>query len=195
MTTAIANFVPLLCDNLKVAVVSYSHNINVEFCFNCHDLCNHSLCFDRGRVRESIRGIRYRGGLTHTGSATRCIKDYILDPNWECGADTSSDCLDVIYVTDGRSNGPLRYPRTCNEVTCLKNHPTWCGRVNTYVIAIGSGVNRAEISCMTQNNEDSVFNVADFGALETLVSTAIMRLQQSTTFTCAQHRQESPLVL
>ena len=176
MTTAISNFVPLLCDNIQLAIVSHSHSIRTEFCFNCHDLCNQPRCLIPGGGREhvisAIRNIRYRGGLTYTGVTTRCVRDYVLNPNWGCGVNTSSECLDVIYVTDGQSNGPLRYPQTCNEATCLKNHPDWCGRVNTYAIAIGSGVNQNEIACLTQHDEDSVFNVGNFEEFEQLVSNA-----------------------
>ena len=171
MTSAISNFVPLFCDNIKVAVVSHSHELNIEFCFNCHDLCQ-SCATGRANVASAIRGIQYRGGNTHTGVATRCVQDYVLNPSWGCGVDTSSNCLDIIYVTDGHSNGPLKYPQSCEEATCLKNHPTWCGRVNMYAIAIGNNVNEDEINCLTQNNEKSVFNVSDFKEFEDLVSSA-----------------------
>ena len=194
MTSAISKFVPLFCDNLKVAIVSYSHDINLEFCFNCHNLCPSCLA-DWNRLNSSIQGIRYRGGLTHTGTATRCVQDYILNPSLGCGADTSSDCLDVIYIIDGHSNGPLRHPATCNEVTCLKNDPTWCGKVNTYAIAIGSGVNRREIECMTQSNEDSVFNVVDFEDLERLVNNAItMLVNPSSYYMCINHTDRDILL-
>ena len=184
MTNAIANFVPLLCDNMKIAIISYSHNIDVEFCFNCHDLCKE--CDDRLKVGFAIQGIQYRGGNTHTGVASRCVSDYILDPSSGCGADVSSNCLDIIYVTDGFSNGPLRHPQTCEEATCLRNHPTWCGKVNTYAIAIGGNVKKEEISCITQNIEDSVFNVANFDQFEALIQNATDRLHTNTEYLCVE---------
>lgn len=197
MTNAIANFVPLLCDNMKIAIISYSRNIRVEFCFNCYNLCNNETdCFtDRYNVVSAIRGIQYRGGSTHTGVASRCVSDYILDPSSDCGADVSSNCLDIIYVTDGRSNGPLRYPQTCMEATCLRNHPDWCGKVNTYAIAIGSGVNREEINCITQNDEDSVFNVDDFAQFEQLIQTASNKLNDTNSdYLCVKHTDKCILL-
>ena len=187
MTNAISNFVPLLCDNIKIAIISYSDDIHVEFCFNCYNLCNDTdNCWDRWKARNTIRGIQYRGGLTHTGVASRCVYDYILDPSSGCGADVSSNCLDIIYVTDGHSNGPLRHPQTCEEATCLRNHPTWCGKVNTYAIAIGSGVNRNEINCITQNDEDSVFNVDDFEQFNNLIRKTTDKLFMSGE-SCIDH--------
>ena len=53
-------------------------------------------CFDRYFIGDAIRGIKYRSGLTHTGAASRCVSDYILDPSSGCGADVSSNCLDII---------------------------------------------------------------------------------------------------
>ena len=193
MTKAISNFVPLLCDNMKVAIISYSHNIHVEFCFNCHNLCKD--CFtDRWNVVSAIRGIQYRGGGTHTGVASRCVYDYILDPSSDCGADVSSNCLDIIYVTDGQSNGPLRHPQTCEEATCLRNHPTWCGKVNTYAIGIGLS-NQNEINCITQNDEDSVFNVDNFSQFEDLIQNATDKLYDPNSgYLCVEHTDKDILL-
>ena len=194
MTDAIAQFVPLLCNDMKIAIISYSHNINIEFCFNCHNLCE--TCADRSIIGDAIKGIEYRAGWTHTGVASRCVSDYILDPSSGCGADVSSNCLDIIYVTDGKSNGPLRYPQTCEEATCLRNHPTWCGKVNTYAIAIGSGVNRNEINCITQNDEDSVFNVDSFSQFNQLFKNAYGRLMDESNreYLCVKHTDKDILL-
>ena len=194
MTNAISNFVPLLCDNMKIAIISYSRDIHVEFCFNCHDLCKD--CFtDRLNVVSAIQGIQYRGGDTHTGFASRCVSDYILNPSSDCGADVSSNCLDIIYITDGQSNGPLQYPQTCEEATCLRNHPTWCGKVNTYAIAIGSGVKQEEIDCITQNDEDSVFNVDNFDQFEDLIQKATDKLYDPKSgHLCVEHTDKDILL-
>ena len=183
ITQALSRLVPLFCDNMQVAMVSYSDDIHIEFCFDCHDLSNF---FDRARLASSIQGIRYRDGLTHTGRATRCVADYILNPSSGCGIDTSTDCVDIIYVTDGNSNGPLKYPQSCIEATCLKNHPDWCGRVNTYAIAIGGYVNIDEIQCLTKNSEDSVFNVTDVSALQHLITKAEILLQDDNNYNCVK---------
>ena len=189
MTQAISNFVPLLCDNIQLAILSYSNNYHVEFCFNCYNLCHG--CSERSNVSSVIKNITFRSGGTRTGPATRCVRDYILDPNSGCGVNTSSECVDIIYITDGHSNGPLRYPQTCTEATCLKNHQPWCGKVNTYAIAIGNGVNQAEIQCLTQNKGDSIFNVANFEAFSQLVDNSIKRLENDPDYTCVDIKRKS----
>ena len=164
---------PLFCDNIKLAVISYSDYVNVEFCFGCYDLCADFRCAgDRVKVGNDIKNIQYRGGGTTTGVATRCVRNHILNPSWGCGVDVATECVDVVFITDGQSNGPLKYPQTCEEITCLKNHPEWCGRVNTYAIAIGSGVNRAEIDCLTRHNEESIYDVPSFAEFEKFVKKA-----------------------
>ena len=179
---------PLFCDDIKVAVISYNDDINVEFCFDCYDLCADIRCAgDRFKVGNYIKNIHYRAGYTSTGVATRCVREHILNPSGGCGVNTSSDCVDVIFVTDGHSNGPLQYPQTCEEVTCLKNHPQWCGRVNTYAIAIGNGVNQAEVDCLTHHNEESIYNVTDFSAFEVLVNVTIeMLINNPTSYQCVK---------
>ena len=169
ITTVLSKFVPLICGDIQVAILSYSDELHVEFCFDCYNLAHNNI--GRLDVGSAIKNIQYRGGNTHTGLASRCVRDYILNPDTICGRgiNISSECLDIIYVTDGMSNGPLKYPETCTEATCLKNHLDWCGRVNTYAIAIGS-VNQNEIDCLTQNNGTSVFNVDDFEGFEKLVN-------------------------
>ena len=143
---------------------------------------------------SSVRGIRYRSGYTHTGRATRCISDYILNPSSGCGANTSADCVDIIYITDGHSNGPLHYPQSCNEVTCLKNHPTWCGKVNTYAMAIGPGVKREEIQCLTRNNEDSIFNLPSFAEFERFIDAAYNKLSSDCGYRCIKHSDKDILL-
>ena len=68
MTNALGNFIPLFCDNMQVAIISFSHDIKVEFCFNCHKLC--PTCEDRAKIRSRVQKIHYRDGGTNTGKAT-----------------------------------------------------------------------------------------------------------------------------
>ena len=35
MKNAIAKLVPLFCKQVKIAIVSFDHQVNLEFCFNC----------------------------------------------------------------------------------------------------------------------------------------------------------------
>ena len=66
----------------------------------------------------TLSGI-YRGGWTHTAGAAQCACNYVFSD--ECGFDESNACIDVIVVTDGRSNDPSL--EVCEEIQCLRNAP------------------------------------------------------------------------
>ena len=34
----------------------------------------------------------------------------VFDLNFGCGVHPESNCIDVVFITDGKSNGPLHYP-------------------------------------------------------------------------------------
>ena len=44
-----------LCDHLRVAMITFGSDINLEFCFNCHT--------DRCGIFEAITRVRYRGRM------------------------------------------------------------------------------------------------------------------------------------
>ena len=69
----------------------------------------------------SVRPSRYRDGITETGIAIYNVFTALhglLDtsPNSQCGLRDESHCIGIIYLTNGRSNGPLSI---CEEVECL----------------------------------------------------------------------------
>ena len=64
-----------LCDRLRVAMMTYSDEINLEFCFNCYT--------DRRDIFNAIRRVQYRGGQTHTTDATKCACQTMLTPSVE----------------------------------------------------------------------------------------------------------------
>ena len=150
MTTTLSKLVHRFCKRVKIAVLKFSRFQYAEFCFDCYD----NACDGRDMARDALVAISYRGSLTYTGEATQCACDYMLTPN--CGfTDLEGEgtrCLDVVYITDGRSNG--RYD-VCNRVQCLHNLPQT--QVNVFAIGIGD-VDREELKCITRHSTNSEDN-------------------------------------
>ena len=93
---------------------------------------------------EATINAQYQSGSTKTGEAVKCVCDFLLDAR--CGTSTDLNCLDVVLITDGQSNGALD---PCNEVSCL----TKLDGVNTYAIGIGQNVKQTEIECLTHSSK------------------------------------------
>ena len=180
MTNAVSKLVHYFCHKIKVAMMVFNHDHFLEFCFDCFD----NNCDGRRIVRDKIRTIRYRGGATFTGSATQCACETILTP--DCGFDVCQACLDVVYITDGKSNDP--HYDICDTVECLHNQSN--ADVNVYVFAIGDNINEDELNCIAGNSSNNynhkgnntrnhhgnaIFRVANFqsfsGAIHRLPST------------------------
>ena len=65
----------------------------------------------KAMIRYALSSIPYHGGSTHTGRAVKCVCEEIL--TIPCGLPSTNEyqnCpapIDVIIITDGRSNDPL----------------------------------------------------------------------------------------
>ena len=162
MTDSVSKLVRHFCRKIKVAMMVFNHDHYLEFCFDCFD----NTCVGRRAARDRITSVPYRRGGTHTASATQCACDNILTSS--CGFEASSTneaCLDVIYITDGRSNDPIL--EVCDVVDCLYNKTNT--DVTVYAFGIGDTVNETELNCIARNrNSDghsvgnSIFRVPDF---------------------------------
>lgn len=147
---ALSNLIKLFCKPIQVAVLSFNHEYKLEFCFNCHENDNNG----RYKTATAIRDIEYRSGFTHTGGAAKCVCDQVLHPS--CGLPSKADCIDVVFITDGKSNDPSR--EICNEVQCLHNRKG----VNTYAIGINN-YNEDELECIAKtSNLLNIFKFRDF---------------------------------
>lgn len=150
MTSALGKLVPLFCKEIKIAAMTFNQDYYVEFCFNCFD----NTCNGREEVGDAMKAIRYRRGSTYTGGAAKCVCDVMLSSR--CGVASSANCIDVVFITDGWSNGPRD---VCTEVKCLHNR----GGVNTFAIGIGN-YNQEELNCISEqsNPQYSLFDFDDF---------------------------------
>ena len=157
MTNALGKLVRHFCRPIKIAAMVFNHDHFVEFCFDCFD----NNCDGRRAARDKIKSIPYRGGLTHTASATQCACNHVLTSH--CGFNTTRACLDVVYITDGKSNDPNL--EVCSTVDCLHNTPNT--DLNVFVFGIGGNVNDTELNCIARkghrnNPLNAIFKVDSF---------------------------------
>ena len=153
---AIANVAELLCDYIKVAMITYDTSINLEFCFNCYEN-------DRSAIKEAILRARYRGGETHTTDAIKCACDEMLTSRCGLPQGINTPNIDVILLTDGKHNGPCR-SRLDAELQCLNQT-----NINTIGIGIGEADNPSVVK-LTRGNAGHIFRVGNTTELQQLVT-------------------------
>lgn len=161
VTSVLSDLVLFFCKPIKIAVMTFDHEYFVEFCFNCFQ----NTCTGRLDMRNAFLAIVYganRSGtrFTHTGGAAKCVCDVILTPS--CGLDPASSCIDVVFITDGRSNDPNR--DICTDVLCLHNR----FGVNTFALGI-ENANMAELECITDDDNNiggDAFHLFDFDTFD-----------------------------
>ena len=169
MLKTVARVTAVSCREPKFALLTFSSNLKLEFCFDCFS----STDVGRTRTVQAILNAEYQSGITKTGEAVRCVCDFILDA--QCGTTADPNCLDVVLITDGQSNGALD---PCNEVSCLTN----LDGVNTYAIGIGQNVKQTEIDCLAHSSDViGQFDYDSFDEFEQAINTMVDRIQSSDT--------------
>ena len=177
----LANISKKLCDRLRVAMMTYSRDINLEFCFKCYT--------DRDDIFKAIKRVQYRGGTTHTTDATKCACRKLLTP--ECGlpSDPSNiPTIDIVYLTDGLHNGPCRN-NLQNELDCFHTRTN----INTYAIAVGNAARKSvqAIEDPQRPADTHIFDVDDFQDLETLFNyiNVVLGLKENgkPVYSCFSH--------
>ena len=170
-----------LCDQLRVAMMTYSHDINLEFCFNCHT--------DRRDIFNAIKRVQYRGGLTHTTDATKCACDTLLTSACGLPDGRTTPNIDIVYLTDGGHNGPCK-SNLAKEVQCLHNQRN----INTYAIAVGRPA-LASVQALENPHDRSdshIFNVDNLNDLQEVFNQILQILSfkgpdGKPVFTCVSH--------
>ena len=170
---ALAKLTPLFCKQVQFALVTFSSSVHLEFCFDCFQ----NTYEGREDVKSAIEKVPYRNGNTYTGGTARCICEDLIDNH--CGIDPSLSptCLDVVFITDGKSNDPSL--DVCQEIRCLHNRYG----VNTYAIGINSGsgfqptYNLAELECIDHYSDAiSAFQFEGFSDFEDSITNITTRL-------------------
>ena len=150
MTTAIGCLVPLFCNPIKVAVLTFARNFYMEFGFDC-PLFNGNTCQDRKNIAAAIAAINYRRGpATYTGGVIQCVDELLTNrqiANFNINEDTR--CLDVVFITDGQSNGPLDVCHEMSDSRLLSSSL----KIRVHAIGIDNNVNHSEIACLTTNEK------------------------------------------
>ena len=161
----IASISELLCDHVKVALMTYGSDINLEFCFNCYN--------NRRDIKNAILRARYRGGATHTTDAIKCACDHILSSQCGLPQGINTPDIDVVLLTDGKHNGPCLHSLKLT-VKCLHDR----ANINTFGIGIGS-VDYASVLRLTNGVGTNIFRVETFTELQQLF--AIIQQLLATT--------------
>lgn len=181
MKEAVGNLTFHFCRQVQIAVMTFNHEFNIEFCFDCYD----NTCRERIEARAAINRITQRNGWTHTGGATACACDVLL--RQECGLPSNARCISVVYITDGRSNDPTR--KVCEEVKCLHNR----AGVETFAIGIDDDIDQDELNCIGEfSNIKSVFNFGSFAEFESAVTGIEERFIPSLTPAPGPSRYQCP---
>ena len=167
---ATADLVPLLCD-AKVAVMTYSTNVYCEICYNCNQGSQTAL-------RQAILSIQYRGGLTASGDTIRCACDYMLNSPCKFNRNIYNPlAVDVIFLTDGRSN---RGEDVCKATKCLDT----ISNVNVFPIAVGNNINWNELNCTrgSNGNPNDILNLRDLNDLIILIKASSTKLINNPSY-------------
>ena len=165
MKMAVAKLTPVFCRRVKFSLMTFSSKLNLEFCFNCFE----NTYSGRLAAANAIKAAKYQKGMTYTGEAARCICQDLLTTN--CGISSNPSCTDVVFITDGQSNGRLN---VCNEIKCLHRKRG----INTYSIGIGNFKRfERELDCIDDGKDRlSAFEFASFDAFERAIDEVIRRL-------------------
>ena len=159
------NIAVLFCNQVHVAVMTFNHAFHLEFCFNCYE----NDLAGRKNLSQAIKNITYREGHTYTAGAARCACMDLLQES--CGLPQETECLGVVFITDGQSNDP--FLQICEEVRCLHNRS-----LNTYAIGVGN-FNYDEIQCIQNSTEISIFQAKDY-----TVKNGVSSEHQGVKFLC-----------
>ena len=168
MKAAISKLVPLFCKKIKTALINFSSDIRLEFCFDCF-----LNTYDgRRAASDAINATQRMGDCTNTAATARCICENILDRS--CGISSTPECLDVIIITDGHSNDPNL--RICNEIRCLHNQ----AGISTYAIGIG-GYDPNELECIDNSSDDfGMFEYETFQEFKESVDNVVDLVRDAT---------------
>ena len=159
----LADLSATLCDHLRVALLTFGADFNLEFCFNCYDNSND--------IRDAIMNTVYRhGAWTRTTAATRCACQNMLTTACGLPHGVYTPNIDVVYLTDGRHNGKCSGTTLKDELECF--HSDSRPNINTYAIGIGrSSLDSVNAMAKVRDPDDAhVFNVDTFEDLKLLFS-------------------------
>ena len=174
MTSAVAELTKHMCGNVKAAVVKFNGNTFLDICFDCITNSRYDLSKHIDNVAYESKGSNARD----IGSATRRIRSHLFSE--DCGDHSTSDCIDIVYITGGQSNSG---PPVCNEVRSLKHslplRDSICNKTRVYAIGIGIHLNTTELRCIADNpvnGQDTVFHFPSFNDFKKTIGKSVQYL-------------------
>ena len=180
----LANISEKLCGNVRVAMITYTSVINLEFCFKCYN--------DRSDIADAILRARTVGGWTHTTDATKCACETMLTEKCGLPLGIRTKNIDVVYLTDGRHNGPCR-SHLGNELLCLLQRRN----INTNAIAVGGAAVESVQHLESPDNGGHILDVDDIDDLvlvfKHMLDILNIRYSDGTPkYTCFSHDRACP---
>ena len=141
--------------------MTFDNIMKKEICFNC----------ETNTVKSTLDAITYRDGpQTRTGEAAKYACQNMLISN--CGykiARGPGIFTDVVFVTDGHSNGLLD---VCVETKCFETVNNRYNNLDLYVFAFGIGdnVRNEELTCIVGDlgSATNQLNLLSFDQFEQL---------------------------
>ncbi|XP_035825409.1 collagen alpha-1(XII) chain [Aplysia californica] len=133
---AILRQLPIGPDDVRVAIIRFSHGSDVMTYFN-DDM-------DKDSKRKAIRKMRFNGGTTATDKAIKDLREKVLDSS-HGNRENVPDL--VVLITDGASNNMTA---TVIEANILKQRPD----LRIVTLGIGDQVDRAELRVLASSDRE-----------------------------------------
>ena len=154
----LANFARLLCGEAAIGMLTFSYNIELEFCPTCFRRYDYSTYINE--VRNRIKSAHYHNSRTHTGEMVKCLRQSVL-PSPECRLLNKK--TQIVFFTDGRANGCTRVPPAIAQLEAA--YPT----LEVYAIGMGNILQSGILDLLTVNfDPNNIFNVQNITQLESL---------------------------
>ena len=171
MISAIAELTKHMCGNVKAAVVKFNGNTFLDLCFDC-------FMNSRYNLSQYIRNnITYESNGENARAFGSAICSHLFG-----GDHSTSDCIDIIYITGGQSNTG---PPVCNEVQSLKHslplRDSICNKTCVCAIGIGTHLNTTELRCIADNpvnGQDTVFQFPSFNDFKKTIGKSVQYMHE-----------------
>ena len=151
MADGIAELIHHFCGNIQLAVAKFNQYAYVDRCFNCP-------ASSRFELSSFIRSVsnENRGSDGKNFNNAVCINDEVFSSS--CGNHSQSDCIDIIYVT----NGGISRNRYGRVKTWFSNQRGVCSKSKIFAIVIGKSVNASELECIASAASEGIETTFQF---------------------------------
>ena len=176
VTEAMSELTLHFCGNVQVAVANFNEHVHLDLCFNCHMESR----FEMSKfIKKHVEYNKDESGPTNFENSAKCILNQAFSD--ECGDHTQSDCIDIIYVTDGELSSS-----SCGQVKkWLPMQDSICSKSKVFAIGVGKNVNVTELSCIASaatEDTETVFQFDTFIDLRKYVTKSVQYLYKKKKY-------------